>query len=216
MSKNEINKFWAQGLTALNCDITDKQLDQLKQYVQLLQRWNKIYNLTAIRDPLQMIPLHIFDSLAIAPYIQGKTCLDVGSGAGLPGIPLAIIQPHRFFTLLDTNGKKTRFMQQVIIQLGLKNSRVIQTRIENWRPDNKFHTIISRAFASLIDFLSTSSFHLSENGQMLAMKGQLPTNELSTLPKPFIVEYSKTLQVPDVSADRCIIKIIRETELLHK
>ena len=211
MSENEINKLWTQGLTALNCDITDKQFDQLKQYVELLCRWNKIYNLTAIRDPRQMIPLHIFDSLAVAPYLQGATCLDVGSGAGLPGIPLAIIQPHRLFTLLDTNGKKTRFMQQAIIQLGLKNSNVVQTRIENWQPDNKFHTIISRAFASLTDFLATSSFHLSENGQMLAMKGQLPTAELSSLPQPFIVEYSKTLRIPDVSAHRCIIKIIRET-----
>jgi len=211
MSENEINKLWKQGLAALNCDITDNQLNQLKQYVKLLYRWNKTYNLTAIRDSRQMVPLHIFDSLAVAPYLQGATCLDVGSGAGLPGIPLAIVQPHRLFTLLDTNGKKTRFMQQAIIQLRLKNCSVVQTRIENWRPDNKFHTIISRAFASLTDFIATSSFHLSDNGEMLAMKGLFPTNEVSSLSPPFIVEYSKTLRVPNVSAERCIIKIIKET-----
>lgn len=211
MSENEIYKLWTQGLSALNADITAKQLELLKQYVELLYRWNKTYNLTAIRDPQQMVPLHIFDSLAVAPYLQGATCLDVGSGAGLPGIPLAIIQPHRLFTLLDTNGKKTRFMQQAIIQLGLKNCNVVQTRIENWQPENKYHTIISRAFASLNDFITSSSCHLSKNGEILAMKGLFPIDEVSSLPSPFIVEYSKTLRIPNVSAERCIIKIIRET-----
>ena len=101
--------LWESGLAALDCGANDEQVAKLKLYVSLLQRWNKTYNLTAVREPAQMIPMHIFDSLVVAPFIEGKNCLDVGSGAGLPGIPLAILQPDRRFTMLDTNGKKTRF-----------------------------------------------------------------------------------------------------------
>jgi 16S rRNA (guanine527-N7)-methyltransferase len=209
MSNNEIDKLWTQGLAVLGCDPSTEQLKKLKQYIALLHRWNKTYNLTAIRELRQMIPLHIFDSLAVAPYIKGKTCLDVGSGGGLPGIPLAIMQPQRDFTLLDTNGKKTRFMQQAVIELGLKNITVIQIRVENWQTKHKFDTIISRAFASISDFIETSSLHLSEKGQILAMKGQLPDSELSSLTNGFIVEFSKTLLIPDVPGKRCIIKIIK-------
>ncbi|MCK5918567.1 MAG: 16S rRNA (guanine(527)-N(7))-methyltransferase RsmG [Cocleimonas sp.] len=203
-----MDKLWTLGLEALNCNPNDEQLGKLKQYVTLLHRWNKTYNLTAIRDPLQMIPLHIFDSLAVAPYIEGENCLDVGSGGGLPGIPLAIMQPQRDFTLLDTNGKKTRFMQQVVIELGLKNVNIVQSRVENWQSEHQFDTIISRAFASIIDFVETSSLHLSNKGQLLAMKGQLPESELSLLTNGFIVAFSKTLLIPDVSGERCVIKII--------
>lgn len=210
---NEINKNdrWTQGLNALACTANDEQIEKLKHYVDLLYRWNKTYNLTAIRDPKKMVPLHIFDSLAVAPHIQGDNCLDVGSGGGLPGIPLAIMQPQRAFTLLDTNGKKTRFMQQASIELGLKNINIVQTRIENWQTNIKFDTIISRAFASIINFVETSSLHLSEKGQLLAMKGQFPQHELSLLPDEFIVEYSKTLLIPEVSGERCLIKIINKT-----
>ena len=211
MNTNKMTLFWQQGLAKLNCTPTDEQLNKLKQYIVLLDRWNKTYNLTAIRDPQQMIPLHIFDSLAVAPYIKGKTCLDIGSGAGLPGIPLAIIQPQRIFTLLDSNGKKTRFMQQAVIELNLKNTSVVQVRAEKWQTASKFNTIISRAFASIADFVRVSSYHLSENGQILAMKGVFPQQELTDLPNSFIVEYSKTLRIPEVSANRCIIKLIKKT-----
>jgi 16S rRNA (guanine527-N7)-methyltransferase len=211
MNTNEINERWLQGLAALNCAVDDEKLGKLKQYVALLHRWNKTYNLTAIRAPQQMIPLHIFDSLAVAPYISGENCLDVGSGAGLPGIPLAIMQPKRSFTLLDTNGKKTRFMQQAVIELGLNNLIVIHDRVEKWSPEFKFDTIVSRAFASIFDFIRYSSRHLSKNGGMLAMKGRFPQEELISLPNGFIVEYSKTLVIPEVSGSRCIIKMIKKT-----
>ena len=212
MNVNEINdERWLQGLAILNCDVDDEQLHKLKQYVALLHRWNKTYNLTAIRDPQQMVPLHIFDSLAVASYISGKNCLDVGSGGGLPGIPLAIMQPKRIFTLLDTNGKKTRFMQQVAIELELNNLVVVHARVEKWSSESKFDTIISRAFASIVDFTHYSSHHLSKNGQMLAMKGRFPQDELASLPNGFIVEYSKTLVIPEVSGSRCIIKMIKKT-----
>ena len=211
MNTQEINERWQQGLATLHCAVNDEQLAKLKQYVALLHHWNKTYNLTAIRDPQQMIPLHIFDSLAVAPYISGKNCLDVGSGAGLPGIPLAIMQPKRSFTLLDTNGKKTRFMQQAVIELGLNNLVIVHDRVEKWSPECKFDTIISRAFASIFDFTRYSSHHLSKNGGMLAMKGHFPQEELTSLPNGFIVEYSKTLVIPEVSGNRCIIKMIKKT-----
>ena len=209
MSANDT--LWSQGLAALNCDASEEQLNKLKEYVALLDRWNKTYNLTAIRDPRQMISVHIFDSLSAAPFIEGENCLDVGSGGGLPGIPLAIMQPERQFTLLDTNGKKTRFMQQAVIELGLKNVNVAHTRVEKWKNDHLFDTIISRAFASIIDFVNTSALHLNKNGQMLAMKGQHPTNELSLLPDEFIVDFQKDLNVPELIGGRCMIKIIKKT-----
>jgi len=137
------DSLWQSGLKALDCKPSDAQFDQLQQYVAILKRWNKTYNLTAVRETQDMIPLHIFDSLVVADFIKGENCLDVGSGAGLPTIPLAIMQPDRQFTSLDTNGKKTRFVQQVIIELGLKNANVAQARIENWQAPNtlKWNTI---------------------------------------------------------------------------
>ncbi|MBU2005224.1 MAG: 16S rRNA (guanine(527)-N(7))-methyltransferase RsmG, partial [Gammaproteobacteria bacterium] len=159
-----------------------EQEQKLQRYLQLLQRWNKVYNLTAVRDPAQMQVLHIDDSLSVAPYIRGETCLDVGSGAGLPGIPLAIIQPERHFTLLDTNGKKTRFMQQAVLELGLQNVDVIQTRVESWQAASCFDAIISRAFASLYDFVTFTGKHVCENGILYAMKGRYPDSELAELP----------------------------------
>ena len=131
------NKLWKQGLAQLDCQPTESQLDLLKQYVDMLNRWNKTYNLTSVREIVDMIPVHIFDSLIVADFIKGDNCLDVGSGAGLPTIPLAIMQPDREFMAVDTNGKKTRFIQQAIIELGLKNTKVSQARIESWDSDIK-------------------------------------------------------------------------------
>ncbi|TXH66529.1 MAG: 16S rRNA (guanine(527)-N(7))-methyltransferase RsmG, partial [Thiothrix sp.] len=151
---------WPGVPADLGLALSDQQDQQLQQYLELLQRWNKVYNLTAVRDPEQMLPLHLWDSLSIVPFIQAQTCLDVGSGAGLPGIPLAILRPTQHFTLLDTNGKKTRFIQQAALELGLANVEVVQTRVEQWQPEQKFAAIISRAFASLADFVTVSGEHL--------------------------------------------------------
>ena len=154
------DKMWELGLKELDCNPNESQLSMLKHYIDLLDRWNKTYNLTAVRNPKEMIPLHIFDSLAVADFIEGDHLLDVGSGAGLPTIPLAIIQPERRFTALDTNGKKTRFIQQAVIELGLKNVSIEQARIEKWQSPIQFDGIISRAFASIHGlcnvFISTS------------------------------------------------------------
>lgn len=205
-----LDKLWDTGLKELDCNPDESQLAKLKQYVDLLNRWNKTYNLTAVRDPKDMIPLHTFDSLVVADLIKGDNCLDVGSGGGLPTIPLAIMQPQRQFTALDTNGKKTRFIQQAVIELGLKNVSVEHERVENWKPEKLFDAIISRAFASIHDFVSSSSSHLKEGGTMYAMKGQYPTAEMQYLPKGFTLSSSHELQVPLVEGERHLLEITRE------
>lgn len=204
--------LWKRGIAELNIEISDTQLDKLKQYVSLLQRWNKTYNLTAIRKPDEMIPAHIFDSLVVAPYIQGTNCLDVGSGAGLPGIPLAILQPDRHFTMLDTNGKKTRFIQQAIIDLGLSNADVVQSRVEEWKPEHKYEGIISRAFSSISDFINGCSMHLAEGGTFYAMKGQFPNDEMALLPSEFELQEQLSLHVPFLIGERHLLKIINTSE----
>jgi 16S rRNA (guanine527-N7)-methyltransferase len=208
-----IDELWDSGLLTLKCQPDESQLTKLKQYVDLLERWNKIYNLTSVRDPKDMIPLHIFDSLVVAYFIKGDNCLDVGSGGGLPTIPLAIMQPQRQFAALDTNGKKTRFIQQSVIELGLKNVSVEHERVENWKPEKKFDAIISRAFASIHDFVSFSSMHLAEEGTMYAMKGQYPTAEMQNLPQGFVLSKSHELRVPSVEGERHLLEITRDNQI---
>lgn len=205
-----MDELWNSGLKKLACSPDEKQLALLKQYVDLLNRWNKTYNLTSVRDPKDMIPLHVFDSLVVADLIKGDNCLDVGSGGGLPTIPLAIMQPQRQFTALDTNGKKTRFIQQAVIELGLKNVSVVHERVEKWQADKVFDAIISRAFASIHDFVSSSSLHLAKGGTMYAMKGQYPTAEMQYLPKGFTLSNSHELHVPLVEGERHLLEITRD------
>lgn len=200
------DKLWQEGLESLGCTPDEQQLKLLKKYVDMLERWNKTYNLTSVRDPKGMIPVHIFDSLVVADFIQGENCLDVGSGAGLPTIPLAIMQPDREFTSLDTNGKKTRFVQQAIIELGLKNTNVSQARIEKWSAPKPFDAIISRAFSSVFDFVTASSPHLSEQGILYAMKGQYPEAEMQYLPKQYTLNKSHELNVPFVDGERHLLE----------
>ena len=206
-SKHEV--LWSKGLQAIDLEINEQQLEKLKQYVDLLSRWNKTYNLTAVRNPAEMIPLHIFDSLVVASYIRGTHCLDVGSGAGLPGIPLAIMQPDRYFTMLDTNGKKTRFIQQAIIELGLKNAGVVQSRVESWQAPQPYEAIISRAFSSIVDFVNGCSELLAKNGTLYAMKGQFPVQELAYLPKGYVLTSRHELDVPYVEGERHLLEITK-------
>lgn len=185
------------------------QAAQLQRYVGLLQRWNRVYNLTAVRDPQQMWLLHIEDSLSVAPFIQGQTCLDVGSGAGLPGIPLAIMQPERRFTLIDTSGKKVRFMRQAVLELGLTNVAVVQARVEDWRPDACFDAVISRAFASLHDFIALAGQHACENAILYAMKGRYPATEVAALPQGWQITAQHRLPVVGLDAERHLLTITR-------
>jgi 16S rRNA (guanine527-N7)-methyltransferase len=200
------------GLAALHLDATPQQRAQWLAYVQLLDKWNNAYNLTAVRDPREMVSRHILDSLSVAEHIDSRHLLDVGAGAGLPSIPLAILWPDRQFTALDSNGKKTRFMEQARHSLGLNNLRVVQSRIEAFRSDTSFDGIVSRAFASLTDFVSGSQHLLAEDGTWWAMKAQLVASELSELPKPFKVSACLRLHVPNCEAERHPVIIRRAAD----
>lgn len=201
--------LWPGVPAELGLVLSAQQDQQLQTYLDLLQRWNKVYNLTAVRDPAQMLPLHLWDSLAVVPFIHADHCLDVGSGAGLPGIPLAILRPAQEFTLLDTNGKKTRFIQQAALELGLTNLKVVQARVEQWQPTQPFAAIISRAFASLADFVTVSGMHLAAQGTLYAMKGRYPDSELAELPAGWMLARSHPLSVPGLEAERHLLELTR-------
>ena len=175
-----------QGCDALDLPVDDAILQQCLQYLALMVRWNRITNLTAITDLSDMVDKHLLDSMAVHPYLTGHRLLDVGSGAGLPGIPLALLNPDRQFVLLDANGKKTRFMTQASIDLGLSNVIVVQSRVEDL--DDTFDAIISRAFTSLSGMVSACCHLLAPGGSFLAMKG------------PDVIEELKMLQTPAVDA----------------
>jgi 16S rRNA (guanine527-N7)-methyltransferase len=193
-----------EGLEALDLLVTQTQQKKLIAFIVLIEKWNKAYNLTAIRNPEEMIRLHLLDSLAIANYIQGPNVLDIGTGAGLPGIPLALIYPHYSFVLLDSNIKKTRFVQQAVIELGLKNVTVWHGRIEHYQPTIYFNSIVSRAFSSVQSFVSVASERLSSEGVLLAMKGQRPDKELQQIDNDFSVI---PIMVPGVDAERCLVQL---------
>lgn len=196
-----------KGLKKLGLEVSDEQQDLLMRYLALFVKWNKAYNLSAIRDPKAMVTLHLLDSLVVAPHFKGNNVLDVGTGGGLPGIPLAILFPQTQFTLLDSAGKKIRFLFQVINELGLKNVDVQNLRVEAFEPPAKFDVIISRAFASVQDFVSCSGHLLAEDGAFWAMKGQKPVDELSQIQKHYIVANFTSLAVPGLDAERCLIQL---------
>lgn len=193
------------GLEQLDLPADEKKVDRLLTFVELIEKWNKAYNLTAIRRKPDILRLHILDSLAVHPYLQGPRIIDIGTGAGLPGIPLAIFSQENSFTLLDSNSKKTRFVQQVLLDLKLENVEVRQARAEKFEPDgSRFDTVICRAFAGIEAIIDFSDHLLSENGILLAMKGQNPKEELIQLNRPFTVF---PIKVPGVDANRCLVQI---------
>jgi 16S rRNA (guanine527-N7)-methyltransferase len=199
----------ASGLTQLGLELSDDAQLQLLAYLGQLEKWNKAYNLTGIRDPLQMLPLHILDSLALAPWIDAGPVADVGTGAGLPGIPLAICFPDFEFRLIDSNSKKTRFIFQTAALLGLRNVKVIHSRVEDYESQPQVAIVTSRAFASLADFVSGSAHILAERGKFLAMKGLLPESEMAALPAGFEVVASHPLVIPGSSVTRHVLDIRR-------
>ena len=171
----------ASGIAEMGLDVSPEAQQKLLQYLSLLNKWNKVYNLTAVRDPLEMVTLHLLDSLSVLPYIQTKNLLDVGSGGGLPGIVLAICKPELQVTTIDTVQKKAIFMRQVKGELGLSNLEVVHARVENYQPAEKFEAIISRAFSEIALFVKLTQHLLADNGQWLAMKGVAPQQELEKL-----------------------------------
>ncbi|MDX1705789.1 16S rRNA (guanine(527)-N(7))-methyltransferase RsmG [Pseudidiomarina sp.] len=198
-------------LAQAGIEITDSQLDQQITLVEQLNKWNKAYNLTSVRDPEQMLSRHIVDSLVVLPYLQGQRFIDVGTGPGLPGLPLAIARPECEFVLLDSLGKRTRFIRQFCHQLQLSNVTAVQSRVEDYQPEAKFDGVISRAFASLNDMLSWCRHLPSAQGRYLALKGIYPTDELAqfeqTFGDEFEVEAIHRLQVPGAEGERHLVII---------
>jgi len=171
----------ASGIAQMGLDVSRETQEKLLVYMALLHKWNKVYNLTAVREPSEMVTLHLLDSLSVSPFIKARNLLDVGSGAGLPGIVMAIVKPDLQVTTIDTVQKKAIFMRQVKGELGLENLDVVHARVESYQPKQKFEMIISRAFSELALFLKLTKHLLAENGAWLAMKGQMPNAELEIL-----------------------------------
>lgn len=178
--------------------------DALWDYLLLLHKWNASYNLTAVRDLESMVSKHLLDSLAILPWVNGQRIIDVGTGAGLPGIPLAIAKPQNQFVLLDSNGKKARFLKEVKRQLKLDNVEIVQFRVENFHPSQGFDTVLSRAFSTLEQMMHWTKHLLVNEGTWLAMKGRYPHTELITMDKPYTVE---EYTVQGVEGERCCVLI---------
>jgi 16S rRNA (guanine527-N7)-methyltransferase len=194
------------GIEKMSLDINAQQQELLLKYVSLLQKWNKVYNLTAIRNPEQVVSHHLLDSLSVLPYLWSGRWLDVGSGAGLPGLVLGIVQPQWKFTLLDSNSKKMGFVKQAIIELGLKNVSFSCARVEDFQPIELYDGIISRAFAELGGFLKNTRHLISEQGRWAAMKGWVD-KELQTVPPGWRVDKVISLQVPKLDAARCLVVV---------
>ena len=193
------------GLATMNIDLTTTQQLLLLEYVSLLKKWNSTYNLTALRDENQMISHHILDSLTLLPYVQNAhSMMDVVSGGGMPGIPMAICRPDLSITLLDSNTKKTTFLQQAVIELGLKNVTVASGRVETMY-DKKVDVVTSRAFAELHDFVALTKHLLNDHGYWAAMKGVYPYEELENLPKNIEVYQIDKLFVPTLDAERHMV-----------
>lgn len=201
-----------QGCSALGLDVSEKDLAKLISYVALIDKWNKAFNLTSVRDPKEMISRHILDSLAILPYLEGKSLLDVGTGAGLPGIPVAIIKPEMAVSLLDSNSKKTRFLQQVKAELALDNVTVIHSRVEQ-ADLPKFDLVTARAFSTIDDIIDLAGRHCDDAGCLVLMKGVYPEEELQAVTGEAIGGFSlqdiKSLDVPDCDGQRHLVRLIR-------
>jgi 16S rRNA (guanine527-N7)-methyltransferase len=197
-----------RGCDTLELDIADEKRALLMEYLDLLCKWNKTYNLTAVRDASQMVTRHLLDSLAIAPHLRGQRCIDVGTGAGLPGVPMAILFPDTQFHLLDSNGKKTRFLFQVKTALRLDNMVIHQARVESFQDERLFDAVLSRAFASLQDMMQACRHLLAKEGRFLAMKGAYPTEELAQLRSDCAITGVYPLAVPDLGEQRHLVEFM--------
>jgi 16S rRNA (guanine527-N7)-methyltransferase len=209
MNENPYYPLLKQGITDLNLNLSDNAINSLLLYLNLLIKWNKAFNLTAIRDPYEMVVKHLLDSLSAAPYFtDAGPILDVGTGAGLPGIPLAIVYPKVQVTLLDSNSKKTRFLNQVKMDLALHNVRVEHQRVELFQPEQLFSVITSRAFASLSDMVQGCEHLLAPQGRILAMKGKVLEPEMADIEHRAQCKALIPLQVPGDIGERHLIELI--------
>lgn len=200
---NELNRLLNEAAISLS----DHQKHQLVGYVDMLNKWNKAYNLTSVRDPKEMLVRHIMDSIVVNPLLEGSRFIDVGTGPGLPGIPLAIVRPESHFTLLDSLGKRVRFLRQVQHELKIENIEPVQSRVEEFPSEPPFDGVISRAFASLTDMLSWCHHLTGGEGRFYALKGVSPVDELNHLPEHFMLESVVELKVPRLEGERHLVII---------
>jgi len=212
MASESIEEQLDAGLDALSLSLTQAQKDKLTEYLQLLLKWNVAFNLSGVKDAREMLSRHILDSLTLVPYIDGDRVLDVGTGPGLPGVPLAICYPDKHFDLLDSNGKKSRFVFQAKLQLGLDNVTSQNKRVELFKPEAPIDVIVSRAFSSLRDFVDLTK-HLVEPGhtRLVAMKGLYPEEELALLPEGYVMSKALKVAVPGYTGERHIIELRTKT-----
>ena len=194
------------GARLLGIDLSDEVSKRLLQFLTLLIKWNKAYNLTALQDPLKMVERHLLDSLSVLDHLRGEQILDMGTGAGLPGVPLALLRPHSHFVLLDGNNKKIRFVRQAVLELGIGNIQTVHARVEDYRPHRPFDTLISRAFTDLPKMVELTQGLWTQAGSLLAMKGALPEAELAQLPADLVVRVI-SLNLPFSHAERHLIEI---------
>lgn len=201
-----IESTLSAGLSAMHLALPETAKEKLSAYLRLIEKWNRVHNLTAVREPEQMVVLHLLDSLAVLPHLAGaKSLLDVGTGAGLPGIPLAIARPDLDVTLLDSSHKKAAFLAQAKAELKLANVDVVCERVEKWQPGRTFDAVVSRAFSELAEFVDQSAHLVSRGGEMLAMKGVHPFDEIARLPASHRVENVIELAVPTLDAKRHLV-----------
>jgi 16S rRNA (guanine527-N7)-methyltransferase len=197
----------SRGLERMALPADELLIDNLLAYLGELIRWNKAYNLTAVRDPEEMVIRHLLDSYSVQPYISGARIVDVGTGAGLPGIPLALANPEQFFVLLDSNGKKVRFLQHIVGALSLPNVTPVKSRVAEYTEDGWFDTVVCRAFTSLEEFVTNSGHLVAPEGRLVAMKGKLPTDEIEALPEDWSAEAVEEVAVPGLEGERHVIVI---------
>ncbi|MBX9962329.1 MAG: 16S rRNA (guanine(527)-N(7))-methyltransferase RsmG [Burkholderiales bacterium] len=198
-----------QGVEKLGLNLAPGTESRLLDYLALLQKWNRVYNLTAIREAPKLVSHHLLDSLAVVPHLAGGAIVDIGTGPGLPGIPLALARPDWQVTLVDSNHKKTAFVTQAVGELNIANAEVRRERVEQWRPAATFQVVISRAFAELADFVRLAGHLLAPGGRLAAMKGLNPHEEIAQLPEGFRVERVVPLAVPGVEGERHLVLIER-------
>ncbi len=196
----------AEGLAAMGVDLPATASERLEQHLHLIAKWNRVHNLTAVRETEQMVVLHLLDSLSVLPHVESaRAIVDVGTGPGLPGVPIAIVRPDARVTLLDSSHKKCAFLQQAKTELGLENVEVVCDRVENWRPEGKFDAVVSRAFSDLGDFVAQAQHLVAPGGQLIAMKGVYPFDEIARVPATHRVARVLELHVPTLEAKRHLV-----------
>jgi 16S rRNA (guanine527-N7)-methyltransferase len=205
-----LDEALSRGLEALDLLLPKDAQAKLLQHIELVAKWNRVYNLTAVRDLDRMLAQHVFDSIAVATHLKGGTLVDVGSGAGFPGIPLAIARPALAVTLLEANHKKSAFLNQAAIELALTNVEVVNARVETWTPAMRYDVVISRAFSDLAEFVALAGHLCAEAGVLAAMKGVHPYEELAQLRPPYRTTAVVPITVPGLAAERHLVIIERQ------